>query len=302
LGGSDTVRTSLSSYTLPSKIENLVFIGTGNFAGAANALDNTITGGAGDDTLSGNDGDDTLNGSIGNDVMQGGAGDDRLNGAAGADTMRGGTGNDGYLVDDSHDVVDETAGDGVDKVHSSVSFNMANTAGVLGDVEDLVLRGASNLIGNGNALGNAIAGNGGDNVLRGFAGNDSLRGMGGNDQLVGGAGADRLTGDDGADRFGFVGIADSTVAAAGRHTINDFSHAQGDKVDLSAMDAQSIVAGNQAFAFIGFAAFSHQAGELRIEAAGPNLLATGDVNGNGTADFAILLKGVATADASDFVL
>ncbi|NEH60940.1 RTX toxin, partial [Rhizobium leguminosarum] len=51
--GIDTVRTTLTSYTLGSDLENLTYIGTLAFAGTGNDLDNVITGGAAIDTLSG---------------------------------------------------------------------------------------------------------------------------------------------------------------------------------------------------------------------------------------------------------
>ena len=50
-------------------IENLTFIGTGNFTGIGNANDNVITGGAGNDLLIGRAGTDTLVGGAGNDVF-----------------------------------------------------------------------------------------------------------------------------------------------------------------------------------------------------------------------------------------
>ena len=51
--GVNTVNTTLLSYTLAGNLQNLTFIGTGNFTGTGNAFDNVITGGAGNDTLSG---------------------------------------------------------------------------------------------------------------------------------------------------------------------------------------------------------------------------------------------------------
>src|SRR2546423_10946256 len=53
--GIDTVDTTLNAYTLlaNSNLENLTFIGTGNFTGQGNELDNVITAGAGNDTLIG---------------------------------------------------------------------------------------------------------------------------------------------------------------------------------------------------------------------------------------------------------
>ena len=60
--GGDTVRTTLGSYTLGSTLENLAFIGSGDFTGTGNFRRNVITGGAGNDTLDGEDGDDKLSG------------------------------------------------------------------------------------------------------------------------------------------------------------------------------------------------------------------------------------------------
>jgi Ca2+-binding RTX toxin-like protein len=92
--GSDTVLTTLTSYMLGANLENLKFIGTGNFSGTGNALANVITGAAGNDTLFGSGGDDTLNGM---------AGVDALNGGAGADTLNGGAGNDRFVLERASD-------------------------------------------------------------------------------------------------------------------------------------------------------------------------------------------------------
>jgi Ca2+-binding RTX toxin-like protein len=77
-GGTDTVQTTLRSYTLGTYLENLVFAGSGNFAGTGNALDNMITGGAGADRLTGGAGSDTLLGGEGADRYAGGLGADRF--------------------------------------------------------------------------------------------------------------------------------------------------------------------------------------------------------------------------------
>ena len=65
--GTDTIRTTLLSKTLSANLENLAFIGSGNFAGTGNTLNNAITGGAGNDTLSGGAGNDGLTGGTGLD-------------------------------------------------------------------------------------------------------------------------------------------------------------------------------------------------------------------------------------------
>ena len=87
-----------------------------------------------------------------------------------------------------------------------------------------------------------LTGDAGNNQLYGLAGNDLLKGGGGSDKLYGGAGVDTLNGGSGADLLSGGGGADifkytattntgSTTAAA--DTINDFSSAQGDKIQLT---------------------------------------------------------------------
>lgn len=66
-GGTDVVRTSLSSYDMTGNVEELVFTGSGSFIGTGNGLVNIITGGAGNDQLFGMGGNDQLFGGIGND-------------------------------------------------------------------------------------------------------------------------------------------------------------------------------------------------------------------------------------------
>jgi hypothetical protein len=66
--GVDHVRTSLNAYTLGVDVENLSFIGSGNFAGTGSRRDNTITGGAGNDRLDGRGGNDVLIGGEGADT------------------------------------------------------------------------------------------------------------------------------------------------------------------------------------------------------------------------------------------
>lgn len=84
-GGTDTVNTSLRSVSLANgnptqyaHVENLGYIGTGDFRGTGNALANVLTGGDGADTLSGGDGRDTLIGREGHDRLFGGADGDRF--------------------------------------------------------------------------------------------------------------------------------------------------------------------------------------------------------------------------------
>lgn len=67
--GTDTVKTSLNSYTLPNNVENLIHTGTSDFTGIGNTLANAITGGSGNDKLEGLGGKDHLNGISGHDTF-----------------------------------------------------------------------------------------------------------------------------------------------------------------------------------------------------------------------------------------
>ena len=151
----------------------------------------------------------------------------------------------------------------------------------------------------------------GNDVLRGGSGNDKLEGGAGEDELFGGLGkdilngemgADRPTGGAGADRFEFRSASYSTPTASGRDLILDFNRGQGDKVDLNKMDANSTIANDQAFSFIGKAAFSGNAGELRYGITGETTTVSGDVNGDGVADFRVSLDRSLVMVASDFLL
>ncbi|TSD88550.1 calcium-binding protein [Mycobacterium sp. KBS0706] len=130
----------------------------------------------------------------------------------------------------------------------------------------------------------------------------TLSGGAGNDKLVGSAGTDTFLGGAGADRFQFNLVSDSVVGPKADR-IADFSHAQGDKIDLSPIDANTVLAGNQAFSFIGTGLFTHHAGELRFAYTSPTTTTiAGDVNGDGVSDFHIALSGTIALTAADFVL
>jgi beta-glucanase (GH16 family) len=49
--GTNTIKTSLASYTLPANVQNLTYTGTGAFYGVGGSLAGTLTGGVGNDTL-----------------------------------------------------------------------------------------------------------------------------------------------------------------------------------------------------------------------------------------------------------
>jgi Ca2+-binding RTX toxin-like protein len=186
--GIDTVYSS-RYFTLPANVENLTLIGTTNISGIGNELNNYIIGNSGNNIL---------------------------NGASGIDTMAGGAGSDTYEVDNAGDIVIESAGEGIDKVISTVTYSLT------ANVENLTLDGAFYINGMGNALDNIIIGNIGNNLLVGNDGNDTLYGNDGNDVISGGTGSDTMYGGTGNDTYGVDNAGDTVVenASEGVDTVN----------------------------------------------------------------------------------
>lgn len=136
--------------------------------------------------------------------------------------------------------------------------------------------------------------------LAGTMKNEKISALAGNDTLIGGLGADKLTGGKGADTFTFTSIDDSGITAKTRDTITDFKHNEGDQIDLSLIDADSNLADDQAFIFIGSEVFS-AAGQIRFDA--KTHILYGSTNADNSPAFSILLSGVKSlVTADDFVL
>jgi hypothetical protein len=146
-----------------------------------------------------------------------------------------------------------------------------------------------------------LEGGTGDDSLRGGTGDDSLRGADGDDRLTGGEGMDILVGGAGADTFIFGNVLESGIGSQSRDRIFDFS--PGDIIDLEGIDAQTGTLVDDAFTFIETSAFSGTAGELRqFNNGNGNTVIAGDVDGNGQADFQILLAGLHVLQDGDFLL
>ena len=157
--------------------------------------------------------------------------------------------------------------------------------------------GAADVL-NGGGGNDSLNGGGGNDILNGDADNDTLSGAGGSDILVGGAGndmliggqeADTLIGGTGNDIFDFNNLNEVGVGLGLRDVITDY--AAGEIIDLVTMDANTALAGNQAFSNVAGAAFS-AAAQVRYVQVGADTLIQGNIGGaNGNAaDFEILLQ------------
>ena len=140
--------------------------------------------------------------------------------------------------------------------------------------------------------------------LTGSRFNDTLTGSTGNNVLTGGLGADVLTGGLGADVFSYHAAQESSLAAPDR--ILDFRSAQLDRIDLSKIDANVFLPGNQAFTWRALPLplinppLALAVGELGYNTIGGNSFVYGRTSAS--ADFKLQLDGVAALSASAFVL
>jgi Ca2+-binding RTX toxin-like protein len=252
----------------------------------------------------------------------GGAGDDQLYGGTAVDRMEGGAGNDLYYFDPDGwgDTIIESAGQGTaDRILTPFSLSLAaNTANIeILTVDDYSATTAINLTGNtlnntiiGNAGANTLQGREGDDNIQGREGNDILIGGAGNDQLIGGAGRDTFTGNVGADLFRFIDITDLSTSSNNADIITDFvpnaTLSLSDRIHLSSIDANTGVAGDQAFTFIGTAAFT-AAGQIRYATVtnADGVLETRlalNIDADTAAEAIIRFDSVMTPQASWFVL
>ena len=255
------------------------------------AGDDFIYGDAGADQLYGGIGNDQLNGGLDNDLLRGEAGDDKLTGADGDDDLGGGDGADILSGGNGNDVARGDAGD--DRISGDAGDDtLYGGAGL-----DTLVGGAGADTLNGGDDADHLSGDAGNDILRGDAGDDRLLGGDGDDVLIGGIGLDTMTGGSGSDRFVFTSITDSAVGAADR--ITDFNAAQ-DIVDLTAIDANSGLGGNQAFTWV--TAFTGTAGQAVLTYSGGVTTLRLDVNGDGASDFDLTFTGNVTSGTSAFLL
>ena len=305
----------------PPAVVGLVLAGT--------ALTDVLTGGAGSDNITALAGDDVVVGNGGDDAISGGEGADLINGGAGRDVIFAGTGDDQVFGGDHADMIYGDAG--ADRLFG-------------GDGNDMITAGAGDnsvFGGAGNDLFVAEAGDGSDvyfgddadggtgidtldisaatvdtfvnlgsgaypkgTVASSQTGNDTIWGIenvntgSGNDTIIASNAVNVMNGGSGNDTYRFM-----TAAAADGDTILGF--APGDRVDLSAIDANTGTATNDAFTLVTGAEFT-AAGQLAVSfesrADGDFTVIQGNINGNLDADFRIEVEGHHTISNANVIV
>jgi Ca2+-binding RTX toxin-like protein len=146
----DTIESSVN-FTLPTGINNLLLIGSGNISGTGNS---------------------------GADVLTAGAGIDTLIAGAGVATLNGGTGNDTFVVNSTLDVVQDSLTTTANNIVSSVSYSLPT------NVDALTLSGTANLTATGNSdAANVLTANSGNDLLIGTAFSNTINGGVGSDTI-----------------------------------------------------------------------------------------------------------------------
>jgi Ca2+-binding RTX toxin-like protein len=280
---------------------------------------------SGNDILIGGRGNDFLFGNSGNDTLLGGRGFDRIIGGNGNDTLTGGANSDVFLYNErgfGNDIITDLGpGDRIDLSAFNISSladlmpflviqgnDVVITLGIGSNSETIRIIDGSVPVSGGvgraflastyffdqSTLPAIIGGSSGGDVLFGGLGDDLINGEGGRDLLTGGAGTDIFFFDSGD--FG------STNNAANADVIFDFSRTEGDLINLSIIDANSTIANDQAFTFIGSGNFTNVRGQLRTQVSGANTIVQGDLNGDGFSDFVFTVQNNNALVSGDFIL
>jgi Ca2+-binding RTX toxin-like protein/uncharacterized protein (DUF1778 family) len=289
------------------------------------------------DSLTGNAANNVLDGGAGSDFLNGGAGADTMLGGDGTDSYA--VDHTGDVVSESNSSL---ASGGNDIVYSYLStytltanverlrLMLAGASNGSGNALDNTLyAGAGNNVLDG-AGGNdtvsyafasagvtlnlatagaqATGGSASDTLisvehLTGSGFNDNLTGNAGNNVLTGGAGSDVLTGGAGSDTFDFNALSEMGLTNTTWDVITDFVHGA-DKLDLSTLDADAALAGDQAFTapVLGgtFSGVFASPGDLYFDTVAHVLY--GNTDADTAAEFAIQLVGVTTLAAADLFL
>lgn len=272
----------------------------------------TLDGDDSANSIKGDAGDDTIYGGGGVDVLSGGDNNDRLIGGRDGDILDGGHGSDTASYEDSA---------------SGVSVSLVTGRGYGGTAEGDTLISIENLA--GSAYDDLLVGadEQQSNMLSGNSGNDTLKGGGGFDHLLGGAGNDWLDGGNdigeldtlvlsadwgaydwlvggtGADTFAWSSINDTGPYPGFMDYIADFNRAEGDRINLHGIDANSTAGagGNQDFLRV-VAGYGTRPGDIGYTTDGIDTFIHLNTDTDAAAEASIRVHGVYTVvDASWFV-
>jgi Ca2+-binding RTX toxin-like protein len=306
--GTDTVQSSIT-YILGANVENLNLTSSANLNGTGNALNNIITGNDGNNVLAGLGGADSLEGGLGADTASYAASPSGVTVSLVTATGSGGDAQDDTLVNienltgsNFNDTLEGNGGNNVlvggagtdtlsyEHATAGVTVSLAVTA-----AQNTGSAGSDTVSGFENLFGSAF-----DDLLTGSSAANVINGLGGNDVLIGGGGADTLTGGAGADRFVFAAPTDSSPATS--DVVADFVHGT-DKIDLSAIDANSKVKNDQAFVFVAGQNPNTVANSVTWTESNGSTIIHADVNGDSSPELTIRLSGInLQINANDFIL
>lgn len=237
-----------------------------------NSSTNWISGGAGDDVLSGSLRSDPFTSR--GDVLIGGDRNDRLINGYCSESFNGGGGADWVFYEGSYQ--------GIVIEHGAIVNFLTGVGGVFSFERDTYYS-IENFY--GTKFADTLTGNLTTNVL--------YRDLS----------SDILTGGQANDYFLYRDVGESAVAVAGQDTITDFSHSEGDKIDLRPIDADGNAAnGNAAFTFTPGSAFTGSGHEVIVQGSGVTYAVLADVNGDRAADMAITVHSPTALVAGDFML
>jgi Ca2+-binding RTX toxin-like protein len=277
-----------------------VLAGTGSDDNiVAFAGDDVATGGAGADAISAGEGADFVSGGDGRDVIFAGAGDDQVFGGGHADVIYGDAGVDRIFGDGGNDLINAGAGDdqvfggaGNDLIVAEVGdgndvyFGDDSGGGTGIDTLDMSAATASVTVklGSGPLLnGTASSSQTGNDTIWGI---ENVNTGSGSDTITASKAVNVMNGGAGNDTFTFMSASD-----ADGDTILGFE--PGDRIDLSAIDANVGAAADQSFTLVNGAITA--AGQLAVRfetrADGDFTVVEGNIDGNVDADFKVEIAG-----------
>jgi len=248
----------------------------------------TLVAGEGRDMVFGLEGADNILGGGDTDMLFGDAGNDRVFGEAGDDFIVAGDGDDMVFGGDGDDLMVASGGDGNDVFYGGAGTDTVDMATVTDDIAVDLGTGYMN-------RGGAVSASGGHDT---FWSVENFVSGSGNDVITASNAVNVIDGGDGDDVFRFVQAGD-----ADGDTISTFQ--PGDKIDVSAIDADYTASGNQAFTLVN-GGLTGALGELSVDYqtidGSEMTIVQGNVDGDSDAEFSLTINGHHELTSTDFNL